>query len=109
MGWDFTKDATKEDIVREASAGAIETKLIGNCLWSIRNGADGKYIRLALIRSQRGFEYGYKSMCESMHPFYYSCPLKFLDAVPAANLEWREGVKRYWARNGAAVSINERR
>lgn len=40
-------------------------------------------------------DWGYQDMCESMHPFYYSCPLKYLDMVPVACEEWREGVRAY--------------
>ena len=33
-----------------------------------------------------------------MHPYYYSCPLKYLDLVPidtyGGNAEWRDGVRR---------------
>ena len=36
-------------------------------------------------------------MEESMHPYYYSCPLSYLELVPidqyGGNAEWREGVR----------------
>lgn len=42
-------------------------------------------------------EWGYKDMCESMGPYYWSCPLKYLDMAPVANEKWREGVRNWHA------------
>jgi hypothetical protein len=39
--------------------------------------------------------WGHKALCESSHPFYYSCPLGYLDMVPVSCKEWREKVKQY--------------
>jgi hypothetical protein len=39
--------------------------------------------------------WGYKSMDESVHPYYYSCPLSYLDEVPAECGEWRDKVRLY--------------
>ena len=37
-----------------------------------------------------------------MHPYFYSCPLKYLDLVPieqfGGHAEWRELVRKYHAR-----------
>ena len=44
-------------------------------------------------------------MDESMFPFFFSCPLGYLDKVPidqyGGNHEWREGVRDYHARQKA--------
>jgi hypothetical protein len=42
-------------------------------------------------------EWGHKPMSEEMHPYTYSCPLKFLDMVPSRCWEWRLKVMGYWA------------
>lgn len=42
-------------------------------------------------------EWGYKDMCESAGLYYYSCPLKFLEAAPEENPEWRKGVRKWHA------------
>jgi hypothetical protein len=47
----------------------------------------------------RGDGAGYKPMDESMHPYYYTCPLAYLDMVPEANSEWREKVRAHHAMN----------
>jgi len=50
--------------------------------------------------SSPDFKWGYKSMSEDMHPYYYDCPLEALNATNAFNdnklaLEWREKVKKF--------------
>lgn len=43
-------------------------------------------------------QWGYKSMDESVGPYYYGCPLKYLDMVPeVTNPAWREVVRDHWA------------
>jgi len=46
--------------------------------------------------------WGYKDMEESMHPYFYSCPLGYLEMVPidqfGGNEEWRGGVRSYHQR-----------
>lgn len=55
-----------------------------------------------LLRSQAGFGWGYKDMDESMHPYFYSCRLKYLDLVPIEKFcghpEWRANVRRFHRR-----------
>jgi len=41
----------------------------------------------------RSREWGYKPMDESMGPFYWSCPLGYLDITPTANHTWRQNVR----------------
>lgn len=63
--------------------------------------ADGKkerFIAVDLIRRSGRYEMAYKDMDESMHPFNYSCPLKYLDMVPVANEGWRAKVREYHAK-----------
>lgn len=38
-------------------------------------------------------DWGYKDICESMGPYYYDCPIKYLDMTPPADEHWREGVR----------------
>jgi hypothetical protein len=60
-----------------------------------------RWITCDLLRFRKDFGWGYKDMEESMHPYYYSCPLSYLELVPidqyGGNAEWREGVRRYHA------------
>ena len=59
------------------------------------DGKKTRFIAVDLIRRRGRYEMAYKDMCESMHPFYYSCPLKYLDMVPVENEEWRTKVREY--------------
>jgi hypothetical protein len=63
-----------------------------------------RYIGCHLLESSGG-EWGYKSLDESVHPYYYSCPLRYLDMAPVRSSEWREGVRAYHAgrRKSAAL------
>jgi len=60
-----------------------------------------RLISLALLSKDGGHSsrnlWGYKTMDEAMHPFYYSCPLKFLKMVPEACPEWRVKVRKWHA------------
>jgi hypothetical protein len=46
---------------------------------------------------------GYKGMDECEHPYYYSCPVEYLDLAPQACAEWRARVRRYHAIEHADV------
>lgn len=81
--------------------------ILGGCLWTvveITTKATGKVERsigLDLIRRWGRSVMAYKDMKESSHPFYYSCPLKYLAMVPVACEEWRKHVVEYHARKRA--------
>jgi len=66
-------------------------------VWEVVKGSvAARYIGCDLLQWDRGCQgWGYKDMDESMGPFYYSCPLKYLAMVPVANESWRDGVKNY--------------
>ena len=61
-----------------------------------------RWITCDLLRYQKDFGWGYKDLDESAHPYYYSCPLGYLDLVPidtyGGNEEWREEVRSHHAR-----------
>lgn len=56
-----------------------------------------RYIRCDLLE-RSGNQWGYKPLDESMHPYYYSCPLSYLDLAPEQSADWRAGVRAYHAR-----------
>jgi hypothetical protein len=125
MGWSFRYNQTKESLIKELTENqtgsypenkmmswiCLDYSIKGNCLWSVweRINSDtnksNKYIRLDLLRySKEDGGYGYKDMCESMGPFYYSCPLKFFSMAPVANQEWRNEVMKKHAETKAKKS-----
>jgi hypothetical protein len=110
MGWLFTHGATRSDIIKsrikteENETRRYETLkhcLVGNVLWTVNRitvketGEEKLFIGCDLLRAQRGYGWGYKDMEESSHPFYYSCPLAYLEMVPEKCAAWREGVRKY--------------
>jgi len=62
-----------------------------------------RWIQCDLLQYSRSNDgWGYKDMEESMHPYFYSCPLGYLAKVPiktfGGNEEWRKGVRSYHER-----------
>lgn len=121
MGWYFSRQ-TRDQLIRElirpqesdcACSESIAHTLRGNVLWSVvrvtakqagvldlAEGESTTFIRCDLLQGSGG-EWGHKPLDESMHPYYYSCPLRYLDMAPVQSSEWRERVHRFHA--GRAV------
>lgn len=119
MGWLFSPQSRSELIAKlirpqnteRASVKVVTHALRGNVLWSIAEitarvegvhpkldpGESLCFIRCDLLECSGG-QWGYKPMDEAMHPYYYSCPMSYLDMVPEQSREWREGVRAYHAR-----------
>jgi len=117
MGWYFSRQ-TRDQLIREliepqeaenARSEVIAHTLRGNVLWSVVRitakqagvmklaaGDSINVIRCDLLQGSGG-EWGYKPLDESMHPYYYSCPLRYLDMAPVQSPEWREGVLAHHA------------
>lgn len=126
MGWLFSQGQTRSELIarrnKEWETETHKGKTIrhaarGNVLWAIREVTDkttGKidtYIACDLMQGQRGYGWGYKDMSEDMGPHYYTCPLSYLEQVPAPNGEyskgWREKVKAYHARRNRKFTIGQ--
>jgi hypothetical protein len=102
MGWTIPYHTyEKHQIIEECTRGGEYSKCIakscsGNELWTVWEDKLGKrFIVLFLLRKDRDGPWGYKDMDETMHPYFYNCPQKFLDMVPVACPEWREEVRIY--------------
>jgi hypothetical protein len=130
MGWLFKCGCSCRDLIAERIENwgrttpegmSVKSTCLAHCyrggvfsgvLWTVwersftKNEAEvqpnERWIGCDLLRSQRGFGWGYKDMDESMGPSFYSCPLKYLDLVPierfGGNAEWRATVRRYHQR-----------
>ncbi|MGY6272930.1 hypothetical protein ACXIUT_24915 [Achromobacter denitrificans] len=118
MGWYFSHQSRSQVIAKLiepletelASVKVIAHTLHGNVLWSVTEvtakvegvhpdlapGQSLRYIRCDLLERSGG-EWGYKPLEESMHPYYYSCPLSYLDMAPEQSEAWRAGVRTYHA------------
>ena len=125
MGWLFTRGFTRKDIIAdrtknwERDTGEMQVKSVclAHCyrggafsgvLWAVWErtfvGGDQpteRWITCDLLRYQKNYGWGYKDLDESMHPYYFSCPLSYPDMVPidqyGGHAEWREYVRRYHA------------
>lgn len=125
MGWLFTS-RTRSELIRDliqpeeherATVRVVAHTLRGNVLWSVAEvtakvegvhpdlapGESMRYIRCDLLQRSGG-QWGYKGMDESMHPYYYSCPLSYLDLAPERSADWRAGVRAYHARRRTPIA-----
>lgn len=128
MGWLFTPGQTRAELIRRLTRtedGPLARHVTlahcvrGNVLWTVREvtpktdesgrlpGFPYRYIGCDLMAAERGFGWGYKDLCESMGPFYYHCPLAYLDQVPEANAEWRAAVREWHARRARPIHVGD--
>lgn len=121
MGWLFTHHQTRKELIARLtrdrdSNGVIRKCLrrctVGNVLWTVweitRAGEEvHRYVGCDLMACQRGYGWGYKDMCESMGPCYYSCPPVYLDMVPVANVRWRDQVRAHHAARNRKVDVGD--
>lgn len=131
MSWDFTKGASKQDIVRQLTEihsweeqdngfrNMVTTeahKVVGRTLWAVKahtrydaggNSKTSRYIMCYLLDNQRGFGWGFKDMDEAQQPYQYDCPVEFLDMAPAPahTAEWRDKVRAEATRLAKARSL----
>lgn len=103
---------TRDDGVALESR-TIGKALVGNHLWSVvalfRGGKEvDRSIRLNLLSSHDGC-WGNKELYEEVGPYYYDCPLKFLDVTPPSSnklaVGWRDEVRAEAARAKARAEI----
>jgi hypothetical protein len=117
MGWSFIENTTRRDVIemliKDESNQGYRWKTLKNCtrgnvLWTITERTHGngdeviRFIGCHLLQrsvetryGRKVVSWGYKSMDESVHPYYYSCPLSYLNEVPTECEEWREKVRLY--------------
>lgn len=81
---------------------------VGNVLWTVREVTEGekkeRFIGCDLLLPDKS-GWGYKDMSESMHPYYYTCPLAYLDEVPVACEEWRALVREHHAKKTRKLEV----
>lgn len=125
MGWTFPHGATRRQVIDELTPaerkygesmgnGVFRTLrhcCRGNVLYALHetvkgDGASNKWIGVYLLqRDNRDGTWGYKDMDETMHPYYYGCPVSYLDAADEPMNEsaagWRAEVRRQAAERKA--------
>jgi hypothetical protein len=79
-------------------------------VWTIIDSSTGAEITRFIgcdIMHFRGGEWGSKSLDERSHPYYYSCPLGYLEMVPEECPEWRAKVRAYHAKRAKKLVVGE--
>jgi len=110
MGW-YGDSVSRKEKIRMLTTGNGKTKCIRYCyrgnafkgvLWQVWEFEDkfhgDKFITCDILEYRQGYWYN-KPLDESMHPYYYSCPLAYLAMTETVNKEWRESVKEYHAKS----------
>ena len=127
MGWSFKAGNTRRQLIDEQVRGwenlgpdgiFVKGVCLAHCyrggsfagvLWSVWERTmtkDGlqlepphRSITCDVLHFRRESGWGYKDLDESMGPYYFSCPLKYLDLVPieqyGGHPEWRQSVRTY--------------
>lgn len=127
MGWLFGWNTRKELADHLISGNGVRTLkhcFKGNNLWAVQEythpetNVTTRFIALYLLRGRNkpSFDYhsdgwGYKDMDESAGPYYYNCPLAYLDMVPDPGgyaTEWRAKVREYWAKRNRKLVEGQR-
>ena len=106
MGWTSYSNYSKSDVINNIKSmypADMQWSLVGNNLWGLftaireteRVKVGEKVILLYRLSSFGKNGYGYKDMCESVHPYHYNCPLKFLKESVVECQEWRDNVVKF--------------
>lgn len=130
MGWYYGCNSRAEQIAeltppeQTSDSGVIFRTLrkftSGNVLWTVHEyGKAGEPLKRFIgcyLLGRAGGRWGYKPMEESMGPYYYSCPLAYLEMVPPPEglgpeiTAWRDKVRAYHkARAETLAARRERR
>lgn len=110
MGWLYTQDATRADIINELTHERVNDRGVfrtlrkcfrGNTMYALHeSGPPGnlkKWICVYLLQRNGKFGWGYKDIEETMGPYYYDCPVSYLDEADPPTTEtatkWRDEVR----------------
>lgn len=121
MGWLFSHHSRRELIAALIQTDDTENyqhvtlayALRGNVLWSVVQSTPkdpAKAPRTAIhctLMQGSGGSWGYKAMDESVHPYYYSCPKRYLTMAPEICPEWREKVLAHHQRRYLRTGVIE--
>lgn len=136
MGWTHTQKQTRTELIARRTAPwendsdedgktvhvsgrCLARSARGNVLWTVwettrTDKTDGavievdRWIGCDLLKREPDYGWGYKDMEESMHPYYYTCPLWYLDLAPKVTCEeWRRKVREYQEAKRRKVAIGD--
>ncbi|ATN36828.1 hypothetical protein ACO34A_23920 (plasmid) [Rhizobium sp. ACO-34A] len=117
MGWIFSNWSREALIEELVQPGETETDRYETVAYAIREDVLWSVIRFTpkepdtskpvceqttaiigctLLGQSSGW-WGYKTLEEAAHPYYYSCPLRYLEMAPEKSSEWRDRVRAHHA------------
>lgn len=110
FGWYTRKDTIQHLIKPDENFNTLAHCVRGNVLWAVQQwqGKDpfiACYLLKGPIRSDDPFGCGYKGLSEEEHPYYYNCPIKYLDMAPEQCAEWRDRVRKQAAAKATKLAI----
>lgn len=110
MGWLYCEPSKKDLIDHLVKDNDTKAHCVrGNVLWLVVATKDGVNHIVCCLMASAGdrhpeeCRWGYKDMGEEAHPFYYTCPLSYLDLAPERCAEWRAKVRAEHARKSVKV------
>lgn len=131
MGWLFSsrwtnKQEMRRHLTEENGIKTIKSCWKGNNLWAVQEytysdgpeaGKTVRFVALYLCRFHKD-EGGYKDMDESSGPYYYNCPISYIEMVEAHErencygprsyaAEWRESVRKNYAKANRMLAIGQ--
>lgn len=131
-GWYSRKEmidhVTKPWVTDTQATEVIAKKFYGNHLWCVfertfprvvGDRQSERFIVLFLMQRFGKGDWGYKDMSEDMGPYFYSCPLSFLDMTPDPRegkpseygfngcSTWREAVHNWHARRNQKIEVGQ--
>jgi len=110
MGWTFPMGASRSDVIEDLTREQItplrtfrtlKKCFRGNTMYALHEsepveGPTVRFLVVYLLQRHDG-DWGYKDMDESMEPYYYDCPVSYLDAATEPTSErarqWRADVR----------------
>ena len=121
MGWLFGWNSRKElaeHLIHGNGVRTLKHCFKGNNLWAVqewtdKDGVVRPFIALYMLkgRSDSRDGWGYKDLDESAGPYYYTCPVSYLDMVPDPGgyaTEWREKVYKHADARARKLSYGQR-
>lgn len=121
MGWLFStawpdKSTLIKHLCEENGVKTLAKCVRGNVLYTVHvkygkeDAPENRFIGVYLMESNnaRGEGWGYKDMCESMHPYNYGCPIAYLDMCPNVECqEWRDKVRAEHKRKSIKLRVGD--
>lgn len=123
MGWTYPYGASRRQIIAELTPAEVLREngsrfrtlrhcCRGNVLYALHesvapDGTSTRWIGVSLMQ-RYGDSWGYKDLSENEHPYYYNCPVSYLDEAGETSnehaKEWRKACRENAAKKAAQTA-----